>query len=89
MLNEKCKESKVLTSRPRFRIIKYIYICVLVFVLVLVFLCVRVCVCVCLCVCECNVVNATLLQRYLESTLLRCDNVITTLPQPKDNVVKL
>ena len=39
-------------------------------------------------VCECNVVNATLSQRYLEFTFLRCDNVaFTTLPQPKNNVV--
>ena len=43
------------------------------------------CVCVCVCVC---VVIATCLQRYLESTFLRCHNVvITTLSQPKDNVV--
>ena len=46
------------------------------------------CAYVCVCVCECNVVNATLSQRYLESTFLRCDNVvITTLSQPKHNVV--
>ena len=49
-------------------------------------MCVHVCVCVC--VCECNVVNATLSQRYLESTFLCCDNVvITKLSQPKHNVV--
>ena len=46
------------------------------------------CVCVCVCVCERNVVNATLSQRYLESTFLCCDNVvITMLLQPKSNVV--
>ena len=55
-----------------------IYVCVCVFV----------CVCVCMCVCECNVVNATLSQRYLESTFLPCDSVvITMLSQPKPNVV--
>ena len=49
--------------------------------------------CVCVCVsmhvgCKCNVVIATCPQRYLESTFLRCHNVvITTLSQPKDNVV--
>ena len=38
--------------------------------------------------CKCNVVIATCPQRYLESTFLRCHNVvITTLSQPKDNVV--
>ena len=38
--------------------------------------------------CKCNVVIATCSQRYLESTFLRCHNVvITTLSQPKDNVV--
>ena len=38
--------------------------------------------------CECNVVIATCPQRDLESTFLRCDNVaLTTLPQPKHNVV--
>ena len=68
MLNEKCKEGKVLTSRPRSGIVKYIYVYV--------------------CVCECNVVNATLSQRYLESAFLSCHNVvITTLSQPKSNVV--
>ena len=38
------------------------------------------CVCMCVCVClgECNVVNATLSQRYLASTFLRCDNVVIT-----------
>ena len=37
--------------------------------------------------CKCNVVIATCPQRYLESTFLRCHNVvITTLSQPKDNV---
>ena len=68
MLYEKCKQSKVLTSRPRSGIIKYISVCVHV--------------CVCVCVCECNVVNATLSQRYLESTFLQrdivcCDGVIS------------
>ena len=53
----------------------------------------RVCVCVCVCMsmhvgCKCNVVIATCPQRYLESTFLRCHNVvITMLSQPKDNVV--
>ena len=52
--------------------------------------CVCACVCVCVRVCECNVVNATLSQRYLESTFFRCDNVvITTLSQPKRNVVTM
>ena len=38
--------------------------------------------------CKCNVVIATCPQCYLESTFLRCHNVlITTLSQPKDNVV--
>ena len=38
--------------------------------------------------CNCNVVIATCPQHYLESTFLRCHNVvITTLSQPKDNVV--
>ena len=38
--------------------------------------------------CKCNVVIATCPQHYLESTFLRCHNVvITTLSQPKDNVV--
>ena len=38
--------------------------------------------------CKCNVVIATCPQRYLESKFLRCHNVvITTLTQPKDNVV--
>ena len=51
------------------------------------------CVCVCVCMsmhvgCKCNVVIATCPQRYLESTFLRCHNVvITMLSQPKDNVV--
>ena len=39
------------------------------------------CVCMCVCMnmqvgCECNVVIATCPQRYLESTFLRCDNVV-------------
>ena len=38
----------------------------------------------CVHVCECNVVNATLSQRYLESTFLCCDNVKS---QPKNNFV--
>ena len=74
MLNKKCncKESKVLTSGPRSGIIKYTYVCV----------------CACVCMCECNAVNAMLLQHYLESTFLRCHNVvITTLSQPKSNIV--
>ena len=72
MLHEKCKESKVLTSRPRSGIIKYTYVCV----------------CACVCVCECNVVNATLSQRYLESTFVRCDhNVVTTKKQRCHNVI--
>ena len=51
-------------------------------------MCMCVHVCVCVCMCECNVVNAMLSQRYLESTFLRCHNVvITTLSQPKNNVV--
>ena len=56
-------------------------------------MCVCVCVCVCVCMsvhvgCKCNVVIATYPQRYLESTFLRCHNVvITTLSQLKDNVV--
>ena len=38
--------------------------------------------------CKCNVVIATCLQCYLESKFLRCHNVvITTLSQPKGNVV--
>ena len=51
------------------------------------------CVCVCVCMsmhvgCKCNVMIATCPQHYLESTFLRCHNVvITTLSQPKDNVV--
>ena len=49
---------------------------------------IHMCVCVHVCVCECNVVNATLSQCYLESSFLRCHNVvITTLSQPKNNVV--
>ena len=54
-------------------------------------MCVCVCVCVCMSMhvgCKCNVVIATCPQCYLESTFLRCHNVvITTLSQPKDNVV--
>ena len=38
--------------------------------------------------CKCNVVIATCPQHYLESTFLSCHNVvITTLSQPKDNIV--
>ena len=79
MLKKKCncKESKVLTSRPRSGIIKYTYVCV----------CVCVHVCACVCMCECNVVNATLLQRYLECTFLRCHNQKATLSQRCHNVI--
>ena len=38
--------------------------------------------------CKCNVVIAMCPQQYLESTFLHCHNVvITTLSQPKDNIV--
>ena len=53
-------------------------------------MCMCVCVCVCMSMhvgCKCNVVIA-MCPRYLEFTFLRCHNVvITTLSQPKDNVV--